>query len=326
MTVPVWAGRSVLVTGGTGSFGHAVVPVALAGGATRVVVYSRDEVKQSQMRAAFPDARMRFFLGDVRDADRLAQALRGVDTVLHAAALKQVPACEYNPVEAVRTNVDGTVNVVKAALAGDVRQLVMLSTDKACNPNTLYGATKLCAEKIVSAANALRGPHGCRFSGVRYGNVAGSRGSVIPLWREALRTGQPLPMTDPRMTRFWFTLGGAVALVERALTEMRGGEFFVPKLPAFRLDDLAAALWPDSPHTPVAVHVTGMRHAEKLHEAMLGPDEASVDLGWAYALVPPHWWCEPGQPEPTGVERRTFTSDAAERMTVADLRAALADV
>lgn len=321
MTASVWRGRAVLITGGTGSFGHAVVPVALAGGATRVVVYSRDEVKQSQMRAAFPDARMRFFLGDVRDADRLAQAMRGIDTVLHAAALKQVPACEYNPTEATRTNVDGTVNAVTAALASDVGQFVMLSTDKACNANTLYGATKLCAEKIVSAANALRGPGSCRFSGVRYGNVAGSRGSVIPVWREALAAGLPLPVTDPQMTRFWFTLAGAVDLVERALTEMRGGEFFVPKLLGFALGDLASALAPDVPTVTI-----GIRHAEKRHEAMLAPDEASLDLGWAYALVPPRWWCERGQPTPTGAVTRTFTSDAAERMTVAQLRTALADV
>lgn len=321
MTHPIWHGKSVLVTGGTGSFGHAVVPIALAGGAVRVTVYSRDEVKQAEMRAAFPDARMRFFLGDVRDSDRLALALRGVDTVLHAAALKQVPACEYNPTEAVRTNVDGTVNLVRACLASEVRQFLMLSTDKACNPNTLYGATKLCAEKIVSAANAMRGPLGCRFSGVRYGNVAGSRGSVIPVWRQALALGQPVPMTDARMTRFWFTLAGAVDLVERALTEMRGGEFFVPKLPAFDLLTLAKAMV-----TEGRVHVSGLRHAEKLHEAMLGPDEASTDLGWAHALVPVKWWCEPGQPAPTEVERVALTSDAVRQMTVAELRAALADV
>ena len=304
-------GKTVLVTGGTGSFGRRFIETVLARATPRkLIVFSRDELKQHEMQvdmtARFtPEqmARMRFFLGDVRDRQRLTLALRGVDVVIHAAALKQVPAAEYNPSEFIQTNVLGAENIVWASLANRVKQVIALSTDKACNPANLYGATKLASDKTFVAANNLSGDIGARFAVVRYGNVVGSRGSVAPLFQKLIAEGaRELPITDPRMTRFWITLNQGVDFVLSSLALMRGGEIFVPKIPSMKMTDLAAAMAPDLP-----IRVIGIRPGEKLHEMMISIDDARhvVDLGDRYAI------------EPAFVEfsRQSF---AAEHPTVAD--------
>ncbi len=266
-------GKTVLVTGGTGSFGKEFLRFALKTDAAKIIILSRDELKQSEMQKdpAYDDHRdrLRYFLGDVRDLARLRRAFHGVDYVVHAAALKQVPAIEYNPLEAKRTNIDGAANVIDAALDAGVGRVVALSTDKATNPVNAYGASKLFAEKLFTAANAYSGHAGTKFSCVRYGNIACSRGSVIPIFRDLAAAGKPLPITDWDMTRFWFTLPGSVELVLYALEHMRGGETYVPDLPGFRIVDLAEALAPNGERLTV-----GIRAGEKLHEAMIGPDEA----------------------------------------------------
>lgn len=266
---------TILVTGGTGSFGHCFIRTVLERyNPRRVIVYSRDELKQSEMQQLpeFQHPALRFFIGDVRDRDRLELAMRDVDYVVHAAALKQVPAAEYNPMEAVKTNVMGAENVVQAALRTDVKRVVALSTDKAANPINLYGATKLAADKIFMAANNLSGPRGPRFSIVRYGNVVGSRGSVIPFFQKLMANGaSSLPITDDRMTRFWITLEQGVQLVLDALGTMQGGELFVPKLPSMKVTDIAEAL---APHLPT--HIVGIRPGEKLHESLITEDEARM--------------------------------------------------
>lgn len=285
-------GKTVLVTGGTGSFGRRFIETVLARTAPRkLIVFSRDELKQHEMQvdmaARFtPEqmGRMRFFLGDVRDRQRLTLALRGVDVVVHAAALKQVPAAEYNPSEFIQTNVLGAENIVWAALANRVKQVIALSTDKACNPANLYGATKLASDKTFVAANNLSGDIGARFAVVRYGNVVGSRGSVAPLFQKLIAEGvRELPITDPRMTRFWITLNQGVDFVLSSLALMRGGEIFVPKIPSMKMTDLAAAMAPDLP-----IRVIGIRPGEKLHEMMISIDDARhvVDLGDRYAIEP----------------------------------------
>jgi UDP-N-acetylglucosamine 4,6-dehydratase len=285
-------GKVILVTGGTGSFGRRFVETVLARARPRkLIVYSRDELKQSEMQIDLaerfgPDAlgHMRFFLGDVRDRERLTLALRGVDVVIHAAALKQVPAAEYNPSECIHTNVLGAENVVWAALNNRVKQVVALSTDKACNPINLYGATKLASDKTFVAANNLSGDIGTRFAVVRYGNVVGSRGSVAPLFQRLIAKGATeLPITDPRMTRFWITLNEGVGFVLSSLSIMRGGEIFVPKIPSMRMTDLAEAMAPGC-----AIKVIGIRPGEKLHEMMISADDArtTVDLGDRYAIEP----------------------------------------
>lgn len=260
----------ILVTGGTGSFGRAFVRRLLKERADCTIrVYSRDELKQYEMARAFGnDPRLRFFIGDVRDGDRLARALYGVDWLVHAAALKQVHLCEYNPAEAVKTNVLGAQNVIDAAIDAGVSKVVALSTDKAVNPVNLYGATKLCAEKLFVHGSAYSGPRETRFACVRYGNVLGSRGSVIPLWLEQAPSGV-LTLTDARMTRFWLSLGQAVDLVLQVFREMRGGEIFVPKIPSMRMVDLARAIAPEA-----MLKEVGMRPGEKLHEMLLTPEEA----------------------------------------------------
>ena len=235
-------GKTVLITGGTGSFGNAFARTLLDEFApAKVIVYSRDELKQYEMAQRFKDDRMRFFLGDVRDLDRLRRAFKGVDVVIHAAALKQVPAAEYNPFEAIKTNVLGAQNIIEAALDCDVEKVVALSTDKAANPINLYGATKLCSDKLFIAGNAYAGARGTRFAVVRYGNVVGSRGSVVPFFRQAREQGR-LTITDPRMTRFWLTLEQGVRFVVTALETMHGGELFVPKIPSTNIMTLAHAL------------------------------------------------------------------------------------
>ncbi len=285
-------GKVILVTGGTGSFGRRFIETVLARWSPRkLIVFSRDELKQYDMQVDLADmfppeklACMRFFLGDVRDRERMTLAFRGVDIVIHAAALKQVPAAEYNPSECVHTNVLGAENVVWAALSNRVKQVVALSTDKACNPINLYGATKLASDKTFVAANNLSGDIGTRFAVVRYGNVVGSRGSVAPLFQRLLARGaSELPITDPRMTRFWITLNQGVDFVLSSLVLMRGGEIFVPKIPSMKMTDLAAAMAPDA-----SIKVIGIRPGEKLHEMMISQDDArnSVDLGDRYAIQP----------------------------------------
>jgi UDP-N-acetylglucosamine 4,6-dehydratase len=267
--------KSVLITGGTGSFGRQCLRTILQRyRPRRLIVFSRDELKQYEMAQEFPQECMRFFLGDVRDRDRLVQALRGVEVVIHAAALKQVPAAEYNPTECINTNIHGAENVVYAALTNEVEKVVALSTDKAANPINLYGATKLCSDKLFIAANNIAGGHRTRFSVVRYGNVVGSRGSVVPLFRKRIETGSDhLPITDPRMTRFWITLQQGVDFVLANLERMHGGEIFVPKIPSVKVVDVATAMAPHLPHK-----VVGIRPGEKLHEIMCPGDDSRLTL------------------------------------------------
>ena len=285
-------GKVILVTGGTGSFGRRFIETVLERYAPRkVIIYSRDELKQSEMQIDYAERftpevykKLRFFLGDVRDRARLTLALRGVDIVIHAAALKQVPAAEYNPSECIHTNVMGAENVVWASLTNHVKQVVALSTDKACNPINLYGATKLASDKTFVAANNLSGDIGTRFSVVRYGNVVGSRGSVVPFFRRLLAKGATsLPLTDARMTRFWITLPQGVDFVLSSLTLMRGGEIFVPKIPSMRMPELAEAMAPG-----IATHVVGIRPGEKLHEMMVSADDARDTVAFAdrFAIQP----------------------------------------
>jgi len=265
-------GKTVLVTGGTGSFGKKFTQVALNRFKLRkLIIFSRDELKQMEMRQAFPDtgnSPMRYFIGDVRDRDRLYRALDGVDIVVHAAALKQVPTAEYNPIEAVKTNILGASNLIDAAIDRNVQKVVALSTDKAVNPVNLYGATKLCADKLFVAANSYSGHHKTRFSVVRYGNVVGSRGSVVPRFIELRKTGR-IPITDPRMTRFWITLEQAAEFVLDSFSRMEGGEIFVPKIPSMKITDLARAIAPEC-----KTEIVGIRSGEKLHEVMVAEDDA----------------------------------------------------
>jgi UDP-N-acetylglucosamine 4,6-dehydratase len=279
-------GLTVLVTGGTGSFGQKFAEVALARFEPRkLIIFSRDELKQFEMHQRFNEDRypaIRYFIGDVRDRERLYRAFDGVDIVVHAAALKQVPAAEYNPGEAVKTNVLGAMNVVDAAIDCGVKKVIALSTDKAANPVNLYGATKLCSDKLFVAANSYSGVHSARFSVVRYGNVANSRGSVIPYFL-SLRASGVMPITDVRMTRFWITLEQGVEFVLKSLERMNGGEVFVPKIPSVRVTDLARAIAPEC-----ETKVIGIRPGEKLHETMISEDDArhTVEHDDYYAILP----------------------------------------
>ena len=307
--LPDLSGASILVTGGTGSFGKAFARSVIAHFApSRLVIFSRDELKQYDMQAdaAFADrADMRFFLGDVRDRERLENAMRDIDIVIHAAALKQVPAAEYNPFECIHTNVLGAENVVQAAIRSGVKQVIALSTDKAASPINLYGASKLASDKIFVAGNNMAGSVGTRFSVVRYGNVLGSRGSVVPMFRRLLSEGATeLPITDNRMTRFWITLEQGVAFVLSSLALMRGGEIFIPKIPSTDLITLAKALDPE-----VSTKIVGIRPGEKLHEVMISEDDArsTLDLGDRFVIQPAYkWWdgsttgAVTGEPVPEG--------------------------
>ena len=281
-----WRNSSILVTGGTGSFGKRFVEMLLRDHAPRkVVIFSRDELKQFEMEQMYPASRypqVRFFIGDVRDRDRILRALEGVDIVVHAAALKQVPTAEYNPFECIKTNVLGAENLIEACLATGVKRVVALSTDKAAAPINLYGATKLCSDKLFIAANNIRGAHDIRFSVVRYGNVMGSRGSVIPFFLERRKTGT-LPITDPRMTRFNITLDEGVKMVVDAMGHALGGEIFVPKIPSYRITDVAEAIGPDC-----AKPVVGIRPGEKIHEEMVTETDALQTIATAsqYIIVP----------------------------------------
>ncbi len=282
-------GKSLLVTGGTGSFGKHLVNYLLERTSPkRLIILSRDELKQFEMAedlSRHPKCDcLRFFIGDVRDASRLEMAFRDVNLVVHAAALKQVTTAEYNPFEAIHTNVLGAENVVRAALRCGVERVVALSTDKAASPANLYGASKLASDKIFVAANSLSGENGTRFGVVRYGNVVGSRGSVVPFFRRLIEQGvEALPITDPRMTRFWITLGQGVDFVVSSLATMSGGEIFVPKIPSMRIVDLAKAMAPQLPQT-----VVGIRPGEKIHEIMITADDArnTYDLGNRYVIAP----------------------------------------
>jgi len=280
--------KSILVTGGTGSFGKAFVRKVLSDypNIRRLVIYSRDELKQYEMAQDFPlreFPQLRYFLGDVRDGTRLNQAIEGIDIVVHAAALKQVPAAEYNPFEFIKTNILGAQNVIEACLANNVKSVVALSTDKAAAPVNLYGATKLCSDKLFTAANNIRGNRDIKFSVVRYGNVMGSRGSVVPYFKKMQKTGV-LPITHPEMTRFSISLEDGVEMVLWALANAHGGEIFVPKIPSYRITDIANAIGPDCEHK-----LTGIRPGEKLHEEMITSADAknTVDLGCYYAILAP---------------------------------------
>ena len=288
-----WQNTSVLITGGTGSFGRKLTEVMLRDyHPKKLIVFSRDELKQHEMRQIFPDdvgSPMRYFIGDVRDKERLSRAFHGVDVVVHAAALKQVPACEYNPFEAIQTNILGARNVIDAAIDQGVKQVIVISSDKAVNPVNLYGATKLCAEKLVVQGNAYSGigSGGCRFSCTRYGNVVGSRGSVVPVFHEQRVKGK-ITITDANMTRFWITLEQGVAFVIKGIELMRGGEIFIPKIPSMHITDLAQAIAPGC-----EIEYVGIRPGEKLHEVLVSEDEArhTLELDDMYIVQPTHpWW------------------------------------
>jgi UDP-N-acetylglucosamine 4,6-dehydratase len=312
--------KVVLVTGGTGSFGRRFVDTVLRRYRPRkIIVFSRDELKQSEMFRQFGGEYVRYFIGDVRDLERLRRAMHGVDIVVHAAALKQVPACEYNPFEAVKTNIVGSSNVIDAAIDAGVQKVLAISTDKAVNPINLYGATKLCAEKLFVNGNAYAAQGATKFSCARYGNVVGSRGSVIPLFLEQRATGT-VTVTDDRMTRFWITLEQGVDFVLRAIDIMRGGEVFVPKIPSMRIMDLVHAVAPGC-----KVTMTGIRPGEKVHEVLVSEDESrhTVEIEDLFLIKPLHpWWRVDNWNEAKAVpDGFRFASDNNTRwLTVDDLR------
>jgi UDP-N-acetylglucosamine 4,6-dehydratase len=319
-------GKTVLITGGTGSFGKVFVSTVLRSTAVKkVIVLSRDELKQWEMRQWLSgEDRVRFFIGDVRDHQRLLRAFAGVDFLVHAAALKQVPVAEYNPFEAVKTNINGAQNVIEAAIDCGVQRVIALSTDKASSPTNLYGATKLVSDKLFVDGNAYAGGRETRFSVVRYGNVLGSRGSVVPFFREQAKTGT-LPITDERMTRFWITLPQGVEFVLQCLERMRGGELFVPKIPSMRVVDLARAIAPSA-----ELRYVGVRPGEKLHEELISVHDArrTMDLGTCYAIEPDmEWWTAgPRRGKPVAPDF-SFTSDSNTEWLDCDrLRAMLVDV
>lgn len=277
--------KTILITGGTGSFGRAFVGRILRDfNPKKVIIYSRDELKQFEMARDFSDKKMRFFIGDVRDFSRLKTALNGVDICIHAAALKQVPIAEYNPLECIKTNINGASNVIEACLENKVAKIIALSTDKAANPINLYGATKLCSDKLFVSANNMRGAQDSRFSVVRYGNVIGSRGSVVPFFKKLVAEGaSEIPITDEKMTRFFITLESGVDFVIKSLHRMQGGEIFIPKIPSIKIVDLAHALAPNLPHK-----ITGIRAGEKLNEVMIPRDDSRlcVEFSDFYLLKP----------------------------------------
>lgn len=306
-----WKNQVVLVTGGTGSFGKKFIETVLRDYHPRkIIVFSRDELKQHEMRiSGFDHPDLRYFIGDVRDLNRLRRAMQGVDIVVHTAALKQVPACEYNPMEAIKTNVLGSSNVIEAALDTGVSKVMALSTDKAVNPINLYGATKLAAEKLFVQSNAYAGGKATRYSSVRYGNVVGSRGSVIPVFLKQ-KNKEKLTITDERMTRFWITLDQGISFVIRCIEQMQGGEVFVPKIPSMKVVDIAKVIAPDA-----ELEAIGIRPGEKLHEVLIHEDEArlTIELEDMFVVQPSealwfgHAWQDIGQPLPDGFR---FASDS----------------
>ncbi|BCZ26072.1 UDP-N-acetylglucosamine 4,6-dehydratase (inverting) [Claveliimonas bilis] len=284
--------KTILITGGTGSFGHHFVDYVLEHyQPKKIIIYSRDEFKQFNMQNEYKkyDKYLRFFIGDVRDKERLSRALTGVDYVIHAAALKQVPACEYNPIEAIKTNINGACNVIDACLDKGIKKVVALSTDKSVSPANLYGSTKMVSDRLFAAANAYSGAEGTKFAVVRYGNVAGSRGSVIPFFQNIIdQGGKELPITDYRMTRFWISLEEGVKLVIKALEESRGGETFISKIPSFKITDLAQAMLPECEMPEV-----GIREGEKLHEVMVPAEDSAYTYEYDshYIIYPNYnWW------------------------------------
>jgi len=307
----IFDGKTILITGGTGSFGKKFIEIILAEqNPKKVIIYSRDELKQFEMQKVFTDNRLRYFIGDVRDKERLMRAFNGVDYVVHAAALKQVPAMEYNPTEAIKTNIMGAMNIIDAAIERGVKKVIALSTDKACNPINLYGATKLCSDKLFVSANSYSGQSGTRFSVVRYGNVVGSRGSVVPFFKEKAKEGV-LPITDGRMTRFWITLEQGARFVIKNFERMHGGEIFVPKIPSMNILDLAKAVGPDC-----RLKAVGIRPGEKLHEVMISEDDArsTKELDDCYVIQPAfHWWSKElhseGKAVPEGFSYNSKTND-----------------
>jgi UDP-N-acetylglucosamine 4,6-dehydratase len=322
----VFDGAAVLVTGGTGSFGKRFVKTMLeTASPSKIVVFSRDELKQYEMQQLYPqERRLRFFIGDVRDYVRLHRAFQGIDLVIHAAALKQVPAAEYNPFEAVKTNVNGAQNVIEASIEQGVQRVIALSTDKACSPVNLYGATKLVSDKLFITGNAYAGGGPTSFAVVRYGNVVGSRGSVVPLFKELASTGR-LPITDERMTRFWITLDQGVRFVMDSLERMRGGELFVPKIPSMKMTDLAKAMAPSA-----TLEVVGIRPGEKLHEEMINISDArmTLDMGDHYVIQPQFdWWSNrhlQGTPVDDGFAYASNTN--SQWLSVEELTTMVADV
>jgi UDP-N-acetylglucosamine 4,6-dehydratase/5-epimerase len=317
-------GSSILITGGTGSFGKAFIDYALTNfDPARIVIFSRDELKQYEARLRFnDDPRLRWFIGDIRDQHRLKRAMHGVDYVVHAAALKQVDTAEYNPFEYVQTNIIGSQNVVEAAIDSGVKKVVALSTDKASSPLNLYGATKLAADKLFQSANHYAAGYESRFSVVRYGNVMGSRGSVIPFFRNLIAQGKPLPITDERMTRFWITLPQAVQFVVDSFDLMNGGELYVPHIPSMRITDLVEAIAPGT-----ETYEIGIRPGEKLHEEMISEDDSrrTIRLNDRFVVLPTiaRWGFTPpvGEPYPDGEAYRSNTNDLW--LSTDDLRALL---
>lgn len=305
-----WTNKVILITGGTGSFGKKFTQILLAEkNPKKVIIFSRDELKQHEMRVrGYDDPRLRYFIGDVRDRERLVRAMHGVDIVVHAAALKQVPACEYNPMEAIKTNIMGTANVIEGALDAGVEKVLVLSTDKAVSPANLYGGTKLVAEKLAIQSNAYAAGTATRYACVRYGNVVGSRGSIVPLFLTQRKSGK-ITITDERMTRFWLSLKQGVHFVIHCIEQMEGGEVFVPKIPSTKVVDLARAIAPDA-----QIEIIGIRPGEKLHEDLLSEDESrhAVELPHMYVIQPAEaiWfgysWKDKGKPLPEGF---TYTSD-----------------
>lgn len=318
-------GKSLLITGGTGSFGKKLVRTVLdTTDVKRVIVFSRDELKQFEMSQQFgDDSRIRFFLGDVRDKERLQRAFYGVEVVVHAAALKQVPAAEYNPFEAVKTNIIGAQNIIDASIDSGVERVVALSTDKASSPINLYGATKLVSDKLFVQGNSYAAGRSTRFSVVRYGNVVGSRGSVVPFFQRIAHTGV-LPITDERMTRFWITLREGVDFVLASLESMKGGELYVPKIPSMRVTDLAKAIAPEA-----RIEFTGIRPGEKLHEEMISLDDArrTLDIGDRYVIQPEFpWWSSTHLEGKSLPEGFAYTSDRNDQwLDVESLQAMLRD-
>ena len=296
-------GKTILITGGTGSFGKKFLEMIFKNyNPKKVIIYSRDEYKQSVMQTEYRSrvdmSKVRFFIGDVRDRERLYRAFEGVDYVIHAAAMKQVPTCEYNPMEAIKTNIHGAQNVIDAALDKGVKKVVALSTDKAVNPINLYGGTKLVSDKLFIAANAYSGQYGTVFSVVRYGNVAGSRGSVIPIWEKLIKNGEKkLGVTDMRMTRFWITLEQGVELVFKAMEEAKGGETFISKIPSFHIGDLAKAMLPDC-----EIEEIGIREGEKLHEVMVTRDDSrsTYEYDKHFIVYPEYSWHKDSDVRPGG--------------------------
>ncbi len=324
--------KTILITGGTGSFGHHFVEYVLSHyNPKKIIIYSRDEFKQFNMHNAYKkyDDILRFFIGDVRDKERLTRALNGVDYVIHAAALKQVPACEYNPIEAIKTNINGACNVIDACLDKGVKKVVALSTDKSVSPINLYGSTKMVSDKLFAAANAYSGADGTRFAVVRYGNVAGSRGSVIPFFQNIIDNGgTELPITDYRMTRFWISLEEGVKLVIKALEEAHGGETFISKIPSFKITDLAQAMLPGCKMPEV-----GIREGEKLHEVMVPAEDSArtYEYDKHYIIYPNYdWWhneniipggklVEPGFVYSSGTNKEWMTIEDIKNKLLTDL-------